>query len=364
MSKQITFIRMGDNGKSYTYKFRKSSIIFFISFAITLPIFCSFVVWEYFKLYKENYSLEFAYTEITNKYSLLEVDIKRINNYLAYLDAAKDENISDIFISKANYHPVELLSTSSQNNPSPQNTNLILNIPKKQKSITPTNPNSLEGVNLEEFNAAEEALELDEESIASYEELSKAEVEKILKKVNLNNSDNNSTNTDFYPEETNLENITKQESTIEIVENSNSQNTSNSAEQALPNNETNTSEESNIEKTILETGISFNEKAVEPKDIKVSYSRYSNLIAIDFDLYNLSNKTIKGDCHFLLLKEGDINNTRDLIKHSYTSFQMANMKQINTELEPSRGVVTTKDRIKMDILLDDKVVYTEILPIS
>lgn len=90
----------------------------------------------------------------------------------------------------------------------------------------------------------------------------------------------------------------------------------------------------------------------------------TNEVRYSFGLYNMKHlPTIIGDCTFTLIK-GNSGKEVSLIKLKPTSFRINNMRHMYAILRASQGIINEDDKVKTDIYIDDKLVYSITVPVN
>ncbi len=297
MSKYITYMRVLENGTMKNYSYKKSSIYLLFFLAITLPIALGFTLWGGFNLFQENYVLKSKLTEAEKNIEKLTAEKNRFVSYFSFLEETNQVTLSEIF-TEADIHILKKETLPKKEAPTKAIEEIIPQAPlvkenentiaentavEAQKEVTEEQVQApvAEGINLDEFNAAEEAFPLDEEYKA------------------------------------------------------------------------------------IDDGIIFDTATVRIEAVKLQFIPQNVRLALNFDLYNINNSSpITGNCEFSLLKDGDPNQLVKLIKLKSTSFRISNMKAMSTMLGPENGTIKVGDKLKMNILVDKKIIFTQILPIQ
>ncbi len=94
MSK-ITFLRVHENGKTTSYTFSKKVLLLFCLYNILLPILCVFMLFQYFSKSSEHYALQEEYAKQSHSLAIMRSDLQKISNYIAYLEESGNENLAD-----------------------------------------------------------------------------------------------------------------------------------------------------------------------------------------------------------------------------------------------------------------------------
>ncbi len=291
MSKYITYMRVLENGTIKNYSYKKSSIYLLFFLAFILPVALGLTLWSGFNLFQENYVLKSKLSEAEKNIAELTAEKNRFISYFSFIEETNQVTFSKIFteadihilkkeiLPKEEIQPTKVEEIISKTTLTEESEVVAEVMPETTETLA--QPPLVDGINIDDFNAAEEAYPLDEEYKA------------------------------------------------------------------------------------IDDGIIFDTASVRIEALKLKFLPENTRLSLNFDLYNINNSSpITGDCTFSLLKDGDPNQLVKLVKLKSTSFRISNMKGMSTMLGPENGSIKVGDKLKMDILIDKKIIFTQIIPIQ
>ncbi len=367
--KKLNFYRVNEHGKTTSYEISKISLLLFAIYSILLPVFCGFLLWEFISQYAKHLKLNEEYQVLSQKFETSQNEIQKIYNYISYLEVAGEDDLASILSKNAPNVYFDSEENNAQESLNSEDQSEDIEISESIVQIEPLPQNEDEQNQIEQVqnvvDSKEKLLEPEDEiQEAKNEEeiitqdlpLQEIAEQEIPEQENFENESNSQENIVATNESVSLESAEPVTTNTPIT----NFDAFNAAEESLPLEDIN---ENSIEEStaVFEP---FDKKIVEVRDMHTEISYDNENIEVYFSLYNLSGIEIAGDCTFTLYKSGNPNDTRQLIKQRYTSFSIKNMKEISTNLYPSRGLITLKDSIKLDIYIGEELVYSKLIDLG
>ncbi len=110
--------------------------------------------------------------------------------------------------------------------------------------------------------------------------------------------------------------------------------------------------------------ITHDDGIMKLEDTKITLNEADNIIDINFALRNTKKiPKISGDATFSLIK-GNTNEEIPFTKLKATSYVFSNLKQMNAKLTPQDKTVTSNDLVQINLIVDGKLTYSEIISIK
>ncbi len=302
MSNKITLYRLKANGRTVYYNFSKLFIFFFAVYTIALPIFTGYILWHFFLNTRERIVLETELKYQDEHIISLENELQRFVAYIDYLDQQGNDSLLEVY----------------------ENSTIdIENLLHESETVLPAIGEHAQNQQVQTVPQEEIFSENNENSTAI-----------ITDGSNFDVLSTNEQETLVIPDETSNEIIDEDVIISEV-------------EAVAP----------------ISLGVLLDERRVEPRNLTLRRNSASSA-TIRFDLYNTQTGVqIAGDCEFTLIKAEDLSEVA-LNSSEYTNYQISNMKNIATNLSPQSGTIDSEDVIRLDIYLDDTIVYTQIIPLA